>query len=317
MRDGLRREIAAGTAPVFDHHLLAPYLGQPDGQNAGDGIGASAGRERHDQADESRGPSVRRRLREGGTGRDCQHRCGEPLRPSAAADHGVSPRVRSFDEKRPHSRMVMPASLMTGPHLSISVFRNVASSAGVELTTTTPSCSSRALVVGSFSAATVSAWIFAMTSGEVLAGAKNAYQEDTSKPGTPDSASGGRSGIAGVRLAVVTASPRSLPAWISGSTAPILLNITSTRPGIRSLRAGPAPRYGTCSISIRAMRLNSSPERWTEVPGPEEANVTLPLLALAKAMNSATERAGEVIGTAMILVYSHSSDTGARSSTAS
>ena len=30
--------------------------------------------------------------------------------------------------------------------------------------------------------------------------------------------------------------------WMSGSTAPILLNITSTRPGMRSLRAGPAPR---------------------------------------------------------------------------
>src|SRR5438105_8516684 len=32
---------------------------------------------------------------------------------------------------------------------------------------------------------------------------------------------------------------------MSGSTAPILLNMTSTRPGSRSLSAGPAPRYGT------------------------------------------------------------------------
>jgi hypothetical protein len=30
-------------------------------------------------------------------------------------------------------------------------------------------------------------------------------------------------------------------------------------------------------------------------------------------MKSATDRAGDVIGTAMILVYSHSSDIGARS----
>jgi hypothetical protein len=34
-------------------------------------------------------------------------------------------------------------------------------------------------------------------------------------------------------------------------------------------------------------------------------------------MKSATDRAGEVIGTAMMLVYSHSSDTGARSATGS
>src|SRR6266545_3051557 len=95
---------------------------------------------------------------------------------------------------------------------------------------------------------------------------KNAYHEETSKPGTPASAIGGRCGTAGIRLAVVTARPRSLPPWISGSTAPILLNITSTRPGKRSLSAGPAPRYGTCSISMPAMRLNSSPERCTEVP---------------------------------------------------
>jgi len=46
---------------------------------------------------------------------------------------------------------------------------------------------------------------------------------------------------------------------------------------------------------------NSSPERCTDVPWPEEANEILPRLAFAYAMNSLTECAGELFGTAMIL----------------
>src|SRR5262245_9831873 len=179
-------------------------------------------------------------LRRAGRGGEDEEACGaERCGRHRCSAHDRPPLIANA---WPHSRILMPASLMTGPHLSISARRNVASSAGVEPTTTTPSCSSRSLVRGSVSAATISACIFRTTTGAVLAGANNAYQEETSKPGTPASAIGGRSGAAGVRLAVVTASPRSLPPRISGSTAPILLNITSTRPGSRSLRAGPAPR---------------------------------------------------------------------------
>src|SRR5262249_50075602 len=107
-----------------------------------------------------------------------------------------------------HSLMVMPASLITGPHLSISRLRKAASSVGEEPATTTPSCCSLAFVAGSFPAVTVSACILAMISDGVRAGANNAYQEETSKPGTPTSAIGGMSGAAGVRCAVVTARPR-------------------------------------------------------------------------------------------------------------
>src|SRR5215203_3325371 len=204
-----------------------------------------------------------------------------PVVPRAIASASVNTPNLIGDLRPSHSLAVMPASLITGPHLSISRLRKVVNSAGDEATTTTPSCSSRCLVTGSVIAATVSAWSFAMISGGVLAGTKIAYQEDTSNPGTPNSASGAKSGAAGVRFAVVTPRPRSLSAWISGSTAPILLNMTSTRPGSRSLSAGPAPRYGTWSISTLASRLNSSPERCTEVPWPDDAKVTLPLLALA------------------------------------
>ena len=49
------------------------------------------------------------------------------------------------------------------------------------------------------------------------------------------------------------------------------------------------------------MRLNSSPERCVDVPVPDEANVILPGFALAWAMNSGTDLAGEEFGTTMRL----------------
>ena len=54
-----------------------------------------------------------------------------------------------------------------------------------------------------------------------------------------------------------------------------------------------------------------------DVPVPEEANVILPGLALAWAMNSETERAGEEFGTAMMFGVIPMSVTGAKSATGS
>src|SRR6516164_11347180 len=107
--------------------------------------------------------------------------------------------------------MLMPASLISGPQLSISDLRNCPSSAGVEPITNKPSCSRRPLIVGSASAAAVSAYIFCTIAGGVLAGTKKAYHPETSKPVSPASASVGNSGAAGVRLLVVTASARNWP----------------------------------------------------------------------------------------------------------
>src|SRR5215207_8569227 len=70
--------------------------------------------------------------------------------------------------------MVIRASRITGPHLSISAFRWLASCSGVELTTTTPRCSSLSLVAVSASVDTVSACIFWIIAGQVLAGTKKA-----------------------------------------------------------------------------------------------------------------------------------------------
>ncbi len=98
------------------------------------------------------------------------------------------------------------------------------------------------MIAGSASTATVSACIFATISGGVLAGTKNAYHAETSKPGTPASATDGNSGAVGKRLAVVTASPRNCPVLACCSTPAMVLNMTSTRPGMTSLSASATPR---------------------------------------------------------------------------
>src|SRR5437016_4125139 len=117
----------------------------------------------------------------------------------------------------------MPAALIIGPHLSISDASSAPSPSGVELSTTTPSGSNRALTAGSDNAVTVAAFSLAMISGGVLAGTNSAYQDDTSNPGTPDSAMVGSSGAVGKRFGVVTASPRSCPERTVCKSEPVVL----------------------------------------------------------------------------------------------
>ena len=68
MGDVLGREIAAGAAAVLDDHLLAPDVRQPLTDDAGDGVGAAAGGEGHDQADVAVRPALRdgRTMEDGG-----------------------------------------------------------------------------------------------------------------------------------------------------------------------------------------------------------------------------------------------------------
>ena len=69
-------------------------------------------------------------------------------------------------------------------------------------------------------------------------------------------------------------------------------NIRSMRPPSRSVTAGPVPRYGTCSISMPAICMNSAPERCDAEPTPDEPKLSLPGLALAWAISSAVLRTG-------------------------
>src|SRR6516165_390031 len=79
-----------------------------------------------------------------------------------------------------------------------------------------------------------------MMSLGVLAGTKNADHEDTSTPATPASAMVGRSGATDSRLALATARARSWPWRTSGRLDEVKLIMASMRPGMRSLKAGPA-----------------------------------------------------------------------------
>src|ERR1043166_5327208 len=259
-------DVGPGAAPVLDHDLLVPNLRQLLGNDAGDHVGRSAGSERHDEADDAVGPD----FSPGRTADDDRREGGRRRHPDrvAAGDHGPFPFLHAASAS--HSRMLIPASLMTGPHLSISDLMWRASSSGVEPTRAAPSGSSRSFTGGWASAATMSACILAMIGAGVLAGKKKANHDETSKPGTPASAMVGRSGPAGTRFLVVTANPRALPARTCGSAGVTLSKIRSRRPAITSCSAGADPRYGTCVISIPVMRLNNSPDRCTDVPMPPE-----------------------------------------------
>src|SRR5512134_2189295 len=96
------------------------------------------------------------------------------------------------------------------------------------------------------------------------------------------------SGSSGERLAEVTAIGRSLPAFACGSADGRLSNMIAICPPSRSLTAGALPLYGTCVRSTFAIVLNSSHERWIDVPLPDEPQVTLPGLAFAYAIISCT-----------------------------
>ena len=136
---------------------------------------------------------------------------------------------------------LIPAALITGPHISVSDLSCAASSAGVEPMAMTPTCSSLLLIAGSRRIAIVSACSFLTISAGVLTGTRNAYHDETSKPGTK-SATVGNSGAVGKRLAVVTASPRNCPDLACCSTPAMVLNMTSTRPGMTSFKASATPR---------------------------------------------------------------------------
>src|SRR5688572_7209106 len=81
----------------------------------------------------------------------------------------------------------------------------------------------------------------------------------------------GSSGAAMERLAPVTATPRNFPARTCGKLEARFANITETWPAMRSVNAGAAPLYGTCTISTLAIELKSTAARCVDVPLPADA----------------------------------------------
>src|SRR5262249_10352270 len=70
----------------------------------------------------------------------------------------------------------------------------------------------------------------------------------------------------GERVAVVTASARSLPPLTYSIEEDRVENMTCPCPPSRSISAGPPPRYGTCTRLTPVIILNSSPAVWFPEP---------------------------------------------------
>jgi hypothetical protein len=118
----------------------------------------------------------------------------------------------------------------------------------------------------------LSRWTMALG---VAAGTTTPYHSITlDSSGRPASCAVGTSGSAGLRLVSMTPSARSLPLFTCGTVEVGLENISITWPPSRSLIAGPAPLYGTCTRSVPVACLNSSPTIWG--PAEVEAKVSLP-----------------------------------------
>ncbi len=145
----------------------------------------------------------------------------------------------------------------------------------------------------------------------VFAGTSTPYQLLASKPGSPASATVGRSGNSAERLAVLTAIPLILPAFICGTAVAAVANTSCMLPATRSIIAGPPPLYGTCTILVPAMVLNNSSARCPVPPTPEEP--PLSDLLLASAIISFTDLTGTDGCSTSTLVESTASVTGEKS----
>jgi hypothetical protein len=105
------------------------------------------------------------------------------------------------------------ANLITLRHFSVSSAMSFAKSAGDPARGVPPRTASRSLILGSAIPALISLFSFSIIAVGVFRGAPTPYQEVASKPGTK-SLSVGMSGSPSQRVALVTASGRSVPLLI-------------------------------------------------------------------------------------------------------
>ena len=110
-----------------------------------------------------------------------------------------------------HQSGLMPANLITLPHLSVSSDMNFPKAADVIGIGSAPKANSRALIIGSARTALISLWSLSMIAAGVSLGAPSPYQPIASYPGT-NSPTVGISGRASERVAPVTARARRVPA---------------------------------------------------------------------------------------------------------
>jgi len=93
--------------------------------------------------------------------------------------------------------------------------------------------------------------------------------------------------------------------------------LMSMRSASISVSIGERPLNGTCSMSMAALVLNSSPARWAPEPLPVEPNVRLPGFALATATTSPTLVTARLLRTTSTWGIAAMPATGVKSFTAS
>src|SRR5207247_9091398 len=118
------------------------------------------------------------------------------------------------------------------------------------------------------------------TASGVLTGVPMLHRVLETTPGMPSSAKVGTSGSGLSRLAWATASARSLPLARLDLSPVRSLTIMSTSPESSASVAGCPPLKGTTRRSAPVSCLKSSAAICTMVPGPDEAMVYLPGVAL-------------------------------------
>src|SRR6516164_4378749 len=178
-------------------------------------------------------------------------------------------------EGLPDQSALTPANFTTLADFSVSSARSLPKSADEPGRAVAPNSANRAFILGSARAALISLLSLSTISAGVLFDAPTPVQKLDSYPGT-NSATVGMSGNTGERVAVVTASARSLPPLTYSIDEDMVANMTCTCPPSRSTSAGPAPRYGTCTRLTPVIILNSSPVTWATEPLPAEAKLIWP-----------------------------------------
>src|SRR5688572_25912996 len=156
-----------------------------------------------------------------------------------------------------------------------------------------------------------------MTGFGVPAGASSPNQPETSYPDTPLSATVGTSGVPGQRFVVVTATARTLPDLMWAIDDGRLSKPIWICPPMRSMSIGPAPLYGTWTISTPAIIFSSSALMWGDPPGLVEPKFNLPGLARASLSSSPKFFAGRSGWTVMTFGVLPITVTGAKSLTGS
>src|SRR5262249_14639964 len=121
--------------------------------------------------------------------------------------------LRNICSSDPHQSGLMPANLITLPHLSVSSDMNFPKLADVIGIGSAPKAKSRALIIGSARVALIPLLSLSTIATGVSLGAPSPYQPIASYPGT-NSPTVGMFGRASERVAPVTARARRVPAWI-------------------------------------------------------------------------------------------------------